>query len=234
LGLYKAWHALETQPPAQFCRSRSAVDGHILDEHLADDRTGGDVHRDKPKEVIVEGEQGDVRDAIAPKCSTGAESQEEGKEPRAGGIRVRAGGGAGDDSRGRRGELGADEYEARERALGLGGEEELDLPGAGGEDPVAVPAGRDEHRRRPRGGRRRRRGEKGVEDGHAEELPVLARVAVRVRGVVEERVGEGEGDEAGGLDLLQPLQLRAHRHRTQPLRLPPASSHDSRGIGGGA
>jgi hypothetical protein len=43
---------------------------------------------------------------------------------------------------------------------------------------------------------------------------------------VEERVGEGEGDEAGGLDLLQPLQLRAQRHRTQPLRLPPASSQE--------
>jgi hypothetical protein len=43
---------------------------------------------------------------------------------------------------------------------------------------------------------------------------------------VEERVGEGEGDEAGGLDVLQPVQLRAHRHRTQPLRLPPASSHE--------
>jgi hypothetical protein len=40
---------------------------------------------------------------------------------------------------------------------------------------------------------------------------------------VEERAGEGKGDEAGGLDELQPAQLRAQRHRTQPLRLPPAA-----------
>lgn len=82
----------------------------------------------------------------------------------------------------------------------------MELPGAGGEDPVAVPAGRDEHRRRPRGWRR---GGRRVENGHPEELRV---VAVRVGGVVEERVGEGEGDEAGGLDVLQLVQLRAHRH----------------------
>lgn len=104
----------------------------------------------------------------------------------------------------------------------------MELPGAGGEDPVAVPAGRDEHRRRPRGGRGWRRGGRRVDNGHPEELRVVVGVGVRVGGVVEveERVGEGEGDEAGGLDVLQLVQLRAHRHWTHPIRLPPASSRE--------
>lgn len=42
----------------------------------------------------------------------------------------------------------------------------------------------------------------------------MAAMGVRVGGVVEEeeRVWEGEGDEAGGLHVLQALQLRADRH----------------------
>lgn len=80
------------------------------------------MDRNKPKEVIVEGEQRDVRDGIARKRGPGAEGQEEGEKPRASRIRVRASGGAGNDPRGRRGELGADEYKASDCALGLGGE----------------------------------------------------------------------------------------------------------------
>ena len=160
----------------------------------------------------MEGEQRDVRDGTVAKRSPGAEGQEEREEPRASRIRVRASGGAANDPRRGSGDLWADEYKTRDCALGSGGEEEVELPGAGGEDPVAVPAGRDEHRRRPRGGRGWRRGGRGVDDGHPEELRVVVGVAVRVGGIVEERVGEGEGDEAGGLDVLQLAQLRAHRH----------------------
>lgn len=137
----------------------------------------------------MEGEQWDFRDGIVPKRSPGAQRPEEGEEPRVRRIRVRASGGARDDRGRRRRELGADEYETREWGMGLGGEEEVELPGAGGEDPVPVPAGRDEHRRRPRGERGWGCRERSVEDGHPEELRP---VAVRVGGVVEERVGEGE------------------------------------------
>ena len=85
------------------------------------------------------------------------------------------------------------------------------MAGAGGEDPVAVPAGRDEHCRRCRDGRGR---EGRIEDGNPDALPrIAAPVPVRIGGVAEERVGEGEGDEAGRRDAPQALQLRAHRHR---------------------
>lgn len=85
------------------------------------------------------------------------------------------------------------------------------MPGVGGEDPVAVPAGRNKHRCRPRGGRDWGR-ERRVKNGHAEEDRA---VAVRAGSVVEERVGEGEGDEAGRRDVLQALQLRADGHCTE-------------------
>jgi hypothetical protein len=105
-------------------------------------------------------------------------------------------------------ELRADEYEPGE----LGGEQQVEVAGAGGEDPVTVPPGRDKHRRRPRDGGS---GEWGIENGHPEErLPrVTATVPIRIGGVAEERVGEGEGDEAGRRDATQSLQLRAHGHR---------------------
>lgn len=115
------------------------------------------------------------------------------------------------DPRRRRRELRTNEYETGEAG---GGEEEVEVAGAGGEDPVAVPAGRDEHRRRRRDGRGR---EGRIEDGNPDALPRIAVAAapvpVRIGGVAEERVGEGEGDEAGRRDAPQALQLRAHRHR---------------------
>ncbi|CAO2192097.1 unnamed protein product, partial [Urochloa humidicola] len=131
----------------------------------------------------------------------------EGEELSSSGIRVRASD-AGNDPRRRRRELGTDKYETGE----LGGEEEVEVAGAGGEDPVAVPPGRDEHRRRPRNGRGR---EGRIENGDTEALPrvAVAAAAVRIRGVAEERVGEGEGEEAGRCDAPQALQFRAHRHR---------------------
>lgn len=112
------------------------------------------------------------------------------------------------DPRTRRRELSTNEYETGE----LGGEEEVEMTGAGGEDPVAVPTGRDKHRRRTRD---RRGGEGRIEDGNPEGLPHAAAVPVKIGGVAEKRVGEGEGDEAGRRDAPQPLQLRAHRHRAR-------------------
>jgi len=190
----------------QFGWPGSIVNGHILDDHLADDRASDKLDGSKQEEVILEGEQRDVRDGIVPKRGHGAESKEEGAEPGVSGVRVRASG-ARDDPRRRRGELGADEYETGE----LDGEEEVEVPGAGGEDPVAVPAGRDKHRRGPRDGWG---GEGRIENGDPEALPrAAAPVRVRIGSVAEERVGEGEGDEAGRRDAPQALQLRAHRHR---------------------
>lgn len=154
----------------------------------------------------MEGEQRDVRDGIVPERGHGAESKEEGEEPSVSRVWVRASD-ARNDPRTRRRELSTNEYETGE----LGGEEEVEMTGAGGEDPFAVPAGRDKHRRRTRD---RRGEERRIEDGNPEALPrAAAAVPVKIGGVAEERVGEGEGDEAGRRDAPQPLQLRAHRHR---------------------
>lgn len=109
--------------------------------------------------------------------------------------------GARNDPRGRRRELGADEYETGEAG---GGEEEVEVARTRGEDPVAVPAGRDQHRRRRRDGRG---GEGRIEDSDPDALPRVAVVPapVRIGGVAEERVWEGEGDEAGRRDAPQAL-----------------------------
>lgn len=57
--------------------------------------------------------------------------------------------GADHSRRRRRGELSAGEYEAREMmALGLGGEKEVQVDDAGGEDLVAMPPRRHKHRHR--------------------------------------------------------------------------------------
>lgn len=72
----------------------------------------------------MEGEQRHVRDSIVPKCSPGAESKEEGEKPRMSRIRVRASR-ARNDPRRRCRELRANEYETRESALRLGGEQEV-------------------------------------------------------------------------------------------------------------
>jgi hypothetical protein len=192
----------------QFRWTGSTVNSHILDDHLADDRASDKLDGSKQEEVIVEGEQWDVRDGIVPKRGHGAESKEEGEEPTVSRIRVRAGDARNDPGRRCR-ELRTDEYETGE----LGGEEEVEVAGAGGEDPVAVPPSRDKHRRRPRDGRG---GEGRIESGNAEALPrvVVAPAApVRIGGVAEERVGEGEGDKAGRRDAPKALQLRTHRHR---------------------
>jgi hypothetical protein len=107
------------------------------------------------------------------------------------------------DPRRRRRELRTNEYETGEAG---GREEEVEVTGAGGEDPVAVLAGRDEHRRRRRDGRR---GKGRIEDGNPDALPgvavAAAPVPVRIGGVAEERVGKGEGDEAGRRDAPQAL-----------------------------
>lgn len=155
----------------------------------------------------MEGEERDVRDSVAPKCGDGAEGKEEGKEPSVSRVRVRATD-ARNDPRRRRSQLRTNEYETGEVC---GGEEEMEMAGAGGEDPITVPAGRDEHRRRRRDGRG---GEWRIENGDPDAVLRIAVLApVRIGGVAEERVGEGEGDEAGRRDAPQALQLRAHRHR---------------------
>lgn len=57
--------------------------------------------------------------------------------------------GADHSRRRRRGELSAGEYEVREMmALGLGGEKEVQVDDAGGEDLVAMPPRRHKHRHR--------------------------------------------------------------------------------------
>lgn len=193
----------------QFRWTGSTVNGHILDDHLADDRASDKLDGSKQEEVILEAEQRDVRDGVVPERGHGAESKEEGEEPSVSRVRVREGD-ARNHPRRRSRELRTNEYETGE----LGGEEEVEVAGAGGEDPVAVPPGRDKHRRRPRDGRG---GEGRIESGNTEALPrVVAAAApapVRIGGVAEERVGEGEGDEAVRRDAPKALQLRAHRHR---------------------
>lgn len=88
-----------------------------------------------------------------------------------------------------RGREGTDEDEARE-GRGGGREEEVEVSGLGGEDPVVLAAGWDQHGgdlrlRRLRFGR----GERGVENRNAERIGV---VVWRVR----VRIWEGEADEA--------------------------------------
>lgn len=103
----------------------------------------------------------------------------------------------------RRRELRTNEYETGEAG---GGEEEVEVASPGGEDPVVVSTGRDEHRRRRRDGRG---GEGRIEDGNPDALPrvavAAAPVPVRIGGVADERVGEGEGNEAGRRDAPQAL-----------------------------
>lgn len=77
----------------------------------------------------------------------------------------------------------ADEDEAREAGRA---EEELEVAGLGGEDPVALATGGDEHGGDSGGGGWLGGG---VEDGDSEE-------AVVAGGGERRKVGEGEGDEA--------------------------------------
>jgi hypothetical protein len=96
------------------------------------------------------------------------------------------------DPRRRHRELRADEYETGE----LGGEQQVEVAGAGGEDPVAVPPGRDKHRRSPRNGGSV---EWGIENGHPEELPrVTAAIPIRLeasrrRGLGKEKETKRDG-----------------------------------------